>query len=118
MRIFDFLNSNISNLSESSFSGGNNSGANNLNELTDIFVQLGYYSIVVFGGLLFMLFVFYPLFMKLFGVKIVYKAFIKATALNHEVWDNSMKKGISVITTLSILDEILDGFGCSFCIKL
>jgi len=51
--------------------------ANNLNELTDIFVQLGYYSIVVFGGLLFMLFVFYPLFMKLFGVKIGYKAFFK-----------------------------------------
>ena len=36
MRIFDFLNSNISNLSESSFSGGNNSGANNLNELLNI----------------------------------------------------------------------------------
>jgi Na+/H+-dicarboxylate symporter len=51
--------------------------ANNLNELTDIFVQLGYYSIVVFGGLLFMLFVFYPLFMKLFGVKIGYIAFFK-----------------------------------------
>lgn len=51
--------------------------ADNLNELAAVFISLGYYSIVVFGGLLFMLLVFYPLLLKLFGVKIAYRDFFR-----------------------------------------
>ena len=49
--------------------------ADTFDELIDIFIQLGFYSFVVLGGLLFMLFVFYPLLLKIFGVKIGYRNF-------------------------------------------
>ncbi len=49
--------------------------ADNFDQLIDIFIQLGFYSFVVLFGLLFMLFVFYPLLLKVFGVKIGYRDF-------------------------------------------
>ena len=49
--------------------------ADTFEQLIDIFIQLGFYSFVVLVGLLFMLFVFYPLLLKIFGVKIGYRNF-------------------------------------------
>ncbi len=49
--------------------------ANNIDELLDIFVRLGKYAAVVVGGLVLMLFGFYPLLLRLFGVKISYTKF-------------------------------------------
>jgi len=51
--------------------------ADTMDELVDIFIQLGYYALIVFGGLAFMLFVFYPLLLRLFGVRIGYRKFFK-----------------------------------------
>ena len=46
-------------------------------EMMDIFVNLGMYSITVVVGLAFLLFVFYPFLMKLFGARITYGGFFK-----------------------------------------
>lgn len=51
--------------------------ASNVDELLDIFVRLGKYALVVVGGLVLMLFGFYPMLLRLFGVKISYSTFFK-----------------------------------------
>jgi len=51
--------------------------ADSLDELLGIFIKLLGYSLVVLVGLSVMLFVFYPLFMRLFGVKIGYRKFFQ-----------------------------------------
>tara|TARA_R110002072_G_scaffold302989_1_gene490758 strand:+ start:8891 stop:10291 length:1401 start_codon:yes stop_codon:yes gene_type:complete len=51
--------------------------ADTLDELLEIFVALGYYTLLVFSGLMLMLFGFYPLLLKVFGVKIAYRDFFK-----------------------------------------
>lgn len=51
--------------------------ADTMEELVDIFIQLGYYALIVFGGLAFMLFAFYPFLLRLFGVKIGYRKFFR-----------------------------------------
>ena len=51
--------------------------ADTLDELVDIFIALGYYTLLVFSGLMLMLFGFYPLLLRVFGVKIGYRAFFK-----------------------------------------
>lgn len=51
--------------------------ADTLDQLMDIFKQMGMYALVVFSGLVFMLFGFYPLLLRLFGVKISYRAFFR-----------------------------------------
>ena len=51
--------------------------ADTISELLDIFVQLGMYGLVVLSGLVIMLFGFYPLLLRIFGVKIGYRAFFR-----------------------------------------
>ncbi len=51
--------------------------ASNINELIEIFIQLGYYALVVFLGLVVLLFGFYPLALRFFGVKIAYRDFFR-----------------------------------------
>ncbi len=51
--------------------------ADTLDELLDIFILLSYYTLLVFGGLMLMLFGFYPLLLRVFGVKIGYAKFFK-----------------------------------------
>ncbi len=46
-------------------------------QMLDIFKQLGMYALVVVSGLLVLLFGFYPLLLKIFGVKISYTEFFK-----------------------------------------
>jgi len=52
--------------------------ADNLNELVGIFIDLGVYALVVVLGLATMLFLFYPLVLRLFGVRIKYADFYRA----------------------------------------
>lgn len=47
-------------------------------EMLAIFAKLGYYSLCVVGGLLIMIFGFYPLILRLFGPRIGYKKFFQA----------------------------------------
>jgi len=49
--------------------------ADTLDELVDIFVALSYYTLLVFSGLMLMLFGFYPLLLRFFGVRIKYSTF-------------------------------------------
>lgn len=51
--------------------------ASNMDELFDMFIKLGYYSLVVVAGLFLMLFGFYPTLLKVFGVKIGYREFFR-----------------------------------------
>ena len=51
--------------------------ASNMEELFDMFIKLGYYSLVVVSGLFLMLFGFYPMLLKVFGVKISYREFFR-----------------------------------------
>ncbi len=51
--------------------------ADNLTELGEIFVSLGFYAIIVILGLATLLFGFYPLILRVFGVKIGYRDFFK-----------------------------------------
>lgn len=51
--------------------------ADTFDKLIEIFIALGYYGMVVIGGLLVMLFGFYPLLLKITGVKINYGQFFK-----------------------------------------
>lgn len=51
--------------------------AGTLNELLDIFVKLLGYSLLVVTGLALLMFAFYPLLLRLFGVKIGYQKFFK-----------------------------------------
>ena len=51
--------------------------ADNLDQMVEIFVSLGKYGLVVLTGLLFLLFGFYPLMMKIFRVRISYRDFFK-----------------------------------------
>jgi len=48
-----------------------------MDELIDVFIRLATYSLVVLGGLLIMLFGFYPLLLQFFGVKIGYRKFFR-----------------------------------------
>ncbi|MDX2362684.1 MAG: dicarboxylate/amino acid:cation symporter [Crocinitomicaceae bacterium] len=51
--------------------------ADNIDELMSIFLDLGFYAVVVMLGLSTMLFLFYPLLLRLFGVRINYVDFFK-----------------------------------------
>lgn len=51
--------------------------ADSMDELFDIFVKLGKYALVVVLGLVILLFGFYPLLLRLFGVKISYSKFFR-----------------------------------------
>lgn len=51
--------------------------ADTFDKLVEIFISLGYYGLVVIVGLMIMLFVFYPLLLRLTGVRISYGAFFK-----------------------------------------
>jgi Na+/H+-dicarboxylate symporter len=51
--------------------------AGSLDELLDIFVKLLWYSVVVVLGLAIMMFGFYPILLRLFGVPVSYKKFFK-----------------------------------------
>lgn len=51
--------------------------ADTLDELIDIFIALTYYTLLVFSGLMLMLFGFYPLLLRVFGVRIKYTEFFK-----------------------------------------
>ncbi len=51
--------------------------ANSTDELLDIFIRLGKYALVVVAGLMFMLFFFYPMLLRIFGVNIKYRDFFK-----------------------------------------
>ncbi|MGB0915525.1 MAG: dicarboxylate/amino acid:cation symporter [Crocinitomicaceae bacterium] len=81
--------------------------ADTLDELVDIFIQLGYYALIVFGGLMAMLFGFYPLMLKVFGVKIGYREFFKGMSPAQFLAFSTSSSSATLPVTIECVNENL-----------
>lgn len=81
--------------------------ADSLSELMDVFVQLGYYSLVVFGGLVFMLFGFYPLLLRVFGVRIGYREFYRGLSPAQFLAFSTSSSAATLPVTIECVNENL-----------
>lgn len=81
--------------------------ADNLDELLDIFVKLLGYSLVVLLGLTLMLFAIYPFLMRLFGVKISYRAFFKGLSPAQFLAFSTSSSAATLPVTIECVNENL-----------
>ncbi len=81
--------------------------ADSLDELVGIFVKLLGYSVVVLLGLSVMLFGFYPLFMRLFGVKIGYKKFFQGMSPAQFLAFSTSSSAATLPVTIECVNENL-----------
>ena len=81
--------------------------ADSLDELLGIFVKLLGYSLVVLVGLSVMLFAFYPLFMRLFGVKIGYRKFFQGLSPAQFLAFSSSSSAATLPVTIECANENL-----------
>lgn len=81
--------------------------ADTLDELMDIFVQLGFYALIVFSGLMIMLFGFYPLLLKVFGVKIGYREFFRGMSPAQFLAFSTSSSAATLPVTIECVNENL-----------
>jgi Na+/H+-dicarboxylate symporter len=81
--------------------------ADNLDELLGIFVKLLGYSLVVLLGLTMMLFLFYPLLMRLFGVKIGYRKFFQGMSPAQFLAFSTSSSAATLPVTIECVNENL-----------
>ncbi|MCH2230146.1 MAG: dicarboxylate/amino acid:cation symporter [Crocinitomicaceae bacterium] len=81
--------------------------ADTLDELIEIFIQLGYYTLIVFGGLMTMLFGFYPLMLKVFGVNIGYREFFKGMSPAQFLAFSTSSSAATLPVTIECVNENL-----------
>jgi Na+/H+-dicarboxylate symporter len=81
--------------------------ADTTSQMLVIFQQLGAYALVVVAGLLFLLFVFYPLLLKLFGVKITYKEFFKGLSPAQFLAFSTSSSAATLPVTIECVDQNL-----------
>ncbi|MDG1331199.1 MAG: dicarboxylate/amino acid:cation symporter [Crocinitomicaceae bacterium] len=81
--------------------------ADSLDELLDIFGKLLGYSLVVILGLSVMLFVFYPLFMRLFGVKMSYRKFFQGMSPAQFLAFSTSSSAATLPVTIECVNENL-----------
>ncbi|MDG1147787.1 MAG: dicarboxylate/amino acid:cation symporter [Crocinitomicaceae bacterium] len=81
--------------------------ADTLSELMDIFIQLGFYALIVFGGLMAMLFGFYPLLLKVFGVKIGYREFFRGMSAAQFLAFSTSSSAATLPVTIECVNENL-----------
>lgn len=81
--------------------------ADSMEQLFDVFVKLGYYSLVVFFGLVLMLFGFYPLLLKLAGVKIGYRAFFRGMSPAQFLAFSTSSSAATLPVTISCVNDNL-----------
>lgn len=81
--------------------------ADNLEQLTGIFAQMGMYALVVFSGLALMLFGFYPLLLRLFGVKIGYRAFFRGMSPAQFLAFSTSSSAATLPVTIECVNENL-----------
>ena len=81
--------------------------ADNLDELLGIFVKLLGYSLVVLLGLAMMLFLFYPLLMRLFGVKIGYRKFFQGMSPAQFLAFSTSSSAATLPVTIECVNENL-----------
>lgn len=81
--------------------------ADNLDQLLDIFVQMGMYALVVFSGLMLMLFGFYPLMMRIFGVKMGYRKFFQGMSPAQFLAFSTSSSAATLPVTIECVNENL-----------
>lgn len=81
--------------------------ADSMDQLFDVFLKLGFYSLVVLGGLVLMLFVFYPLLLKLFGVKISYMEFFRGMSPAQFLAFSTSSSAATLPVTITCVNENL-----------
>ena len=82
--------------------------ADNLNELFEVFKALGSYTLLVFGGLMLMLFGFYPLLLKVFRVPISYKNFFKGLSPAQFLAFSTSSSAATLPVTIECVNENLE----------
>lgn len=81
--------------------------ADSTEQLIDIFIRLASYSVVVVIGLAFMLFGFYPLFLRLFGVKIGYRKFFQGMSPAQFLAFSTSSSAATLPVTIECVNENL-----------
>lgn len=81
--------------------------ADTLDQLLDIFMQMGMYALIVFSGLMLMLFGFYPLMMRVFGVKIGYRTFFKGMSPAQFLAFSTSSSAATLPVTIECVNENL-----------
>ncbi|MFT5860507.1 MAG: Na+/H+-dicarboxylate symporter [Flavobacteriaceae bacterium] len=81
--------------------------ADNLTELGEIFVSLGFYSILVVLGLSTLLFAFYPLILRVFGVKLGYLQFFKGMSPAQFLAFSTSSSAATLPVTIECVNENL-----------
>lgn len=81
--------------------------ADSLDELLGIFTKLLGYSMVVLLGLSLMLFIFYPLFMRMFGVKIGYRKFFQGMSPAQFLAFSTSSSAATLPVTIECVNENL-----------
>lgn len=78
-----------------------------IGKVYEIFKGLSWYSLTVFAGLMMMIFIVYPLFMKLFVKKIPYKGFFKAMAPAQTLAFSTSSSAATLPVTMECVEENL-----------
>jgi Na+/H+-dicarboxylate symporter len=81
--------------------------ADNLTELGQIFMSLGFYAIIVVLGLATLLFGFYPLILRVFGVKIGYRDFFKGMSPAQFLAFSTSSSAATLPVTIECVNENL-----------
>lgn len=82
--------------------------AESLEELIAIFIQLMYYSILVVAGLAALMFGFYPLLMRIFGVKISYRKFFNGMSAAQFLAFSTSSSAATLPVTIECVNEKLE----------
>ena len=82
--------------------------ADTLVDLVDIFIALGFYTMLVLGGLMLMLFGFYPLLLRVFGVKIGYRKFFKGLSPAQFLAFSTSSSAATLPVTIECVTENLE----------
>lgn len=80
---------------------------NNIAKVYEIFKGLSWYSLTVVAGLLFMIFIVYPLILKLFVKKIPYKGFFKAISPAQTLAFSTSSSAATLPVTMECVEENL-----------
>lgn len=82
--------------------------ADTFDQLVDIFIQLGFYTLIVAGGLFFMLFAFYPALLRIFGVKIGYRKFFRSMSPAQFLAFSTSSSAATLPVTIECVQEGLE----------
>lgn len=76
-------------------------------KVIDLFMGLTWYSLIVFGGLVIMAFVLYPLMLKVFGVKIKYRDFFKGISPAQALAFSTSSSAATLPVTMECVEDNL-----------